>query len=327
MPPPNAIFTEIVTTTHRNHKKNTADNVTNHNALCARLMQKGRKRTLQGGRSIVCELDYAENSTYQRYSGYDALNVSASETISAAEYPWKQAAVHVTASGLELRQNSGKEALLNLVETRLKNAYRSFKNNYSQDIYSDGTAQNQINGIQSICPDATGGTLGGIDGSSHAFWNAVIQDASSPISGGAITLSAATMEGFMLQLWLELTRGADKPDLITMSNDYFELYESSQVSIKRYTSDASASTDSASGGFVTLKYKTADVVFDGGSGIPSSHLYMLNTDFMGLVCHEDADMTEVEEQRAVNQDAVVIPIITMGNLECSNRSLQGVAHA
>ena len=56
-------------------------------------------------------------------------------------------------------------------------------------------------------------------------------------------------------------------------------------------------------------------------------MYFLNTDFLSLVAHEDADWMEVPEQRAVNQDAVVIPLIWQGNLCTSNRSLQGVLKA
>ena len=126
----------------------------------------------------------------------------------------------------------------------------------------------------------------------------------------------------MLQLWLELSRGSDKTDLIVMSNDYFTFFEGSQTSLKRY-----ASEDKAQAGFVSLKYKTADVIFDGGSGIPAATGYFLNTDYLELVAHRDAQMSEVPEMRAINQDAVVIPIIWMGNLVCSNRSLQGILKA
>jgi len=38
-------------------------------------------------------------------------------------------------------------------------------------------------------------------------------------------------------------------------------------------------------------------------------------------------MTELDQDKAINQDAVVIPILWMGNLVCSNRSLQGVQKA
>jgi len=54
-------FTELVSTTYRNHKKEVADNVSNHNALYRRLAEKGRKRTEDGGLSIVTPLDYASN--------------------------------------------------------------------------------------------------------------------------------------------------------------------------------------------------------------------------------------------------------------------------
>lgn len=327
MASPNSVFTELVTTTHRKHKKKFADNVSNNNALLARLKSKGRTRMLDGGRTIVTELAYQENGTFQRYSGYDPLDISPSDVLSAAEYNWKQMAVHVTASGLELRSNSGSSAITNLAKERLVNAHNTFKNNLSSDIYSDGTVTNQINGLAAILPDSAGGTLGGINGDNFTFWQATVQDASSPISGSSITLASGTFENpFMDQLYLELVRGSDSPDLIILSNDYYTFFEGGQTSNKRYTT-SDMSGDKVSAGFVSIKYKMADVVFDGGSGISAAHGYMLNTDYLKLAVHRDADMDEVPEMRSINQDAVVIPIIWMGNLECSNRSLQGVMHA
>lgn len=323
MASPNSTFTELVTTTFRKHKKEFADNVTNNSALMARMSEKGRKRVEDGGLTIVAELDYAENSTYQRYSGYDSLDVSASDVLSAAEYNWKQSAVHVTASGRELRINSGDSRIINLAKSRLTNAMRTFKNNLSSDMYSDGTSSNQINGLQAIVSNDGSGTVGGINSATYTFWKSTVQSAGSPLSGSAITVSTSTFENpFMLQLWLELSRGSDKTDLIVMSNDYFTFFEGSQTSLKRY-----ASEDKAQAGFVSLKYKTADVIFDGGSGIPAATGYFLNTDYLELVAHRDAQMSEVPEMRAINQDAVVIPIIWMGNLVCSNRSLQGIIKA
>lgn len=326
MASPNATFTELVSTTFRNHKKEFADNVSNRNALLTRLMKRGKKRTEDGGLSIVTPLDYAENGTYQRYSGYDTLNVQASDVLSAAEYAWKQIAVHVTASGYELRVNSGDNRIINLAKSRLTNAMRTFKNNFSSDVYSDGTATNQINGLQALIADAGTGTVGGINSSTFTFWQNKVQSAASPIQGGgAITPSATTMESLMLPLYLETSRGDDMVDLIVMDNNYFTFFDNSQTSLKRYSSETGS--DTAKAGFVSLKYKGADVIYDGGSGIPSNHAYFINTDYLELVVHRDADMTQIEDQRAVNQDAVVIPIISMLNLSCSNRALQGVQKA
>jgi hypothetical protein len=324
MPSPNSVFTELVSTTFRNHSKEIKDNISKNNALLRRLMSKGKERVEDGGLSITQPLDYASNGTYQRYSGYDVLNISASDVISAAEYAWKQIAINVTASGLELRNNAGRNRIINLVKARTTNAIRTFKNNFSNDVYSDGTASNQINGLQALVSDTGTGTVGGIDSSTFPFWRNVVQSAAAPLQGGgAIVPSATTMESLMLGAWLAVVRGDDMPDLIPCSNDYYTFFEQSQVSLKRYNDGA---TEGAAG-FVSLKYKTADVIFDGGSGIPNQHMYMLNTDFLEIVVHQDANMTEVPELRSVNQDAVVMPVIWQGNIACSNRSLQAVIKA
>lgn len=79
---------------------------------------------------------------------------------------------------------------------------------------------------------------------------------------------------------------------------------------------------------VSMKYKTADVFFDSAaSGIPSAHGYFINTDFMEVVVHQDADMEIMPEMRAINQDAIVIPVIHQCNLTISNRKRQGVLKA
>lgn len=326
MPSPNSTFTELVSTTFRKHSKDIRDNVSKNNALLKRLMDKGTKKE-DGGLSIVVPLDYANNSTYQRYSGYDVLNVGASDVISAAEFQWRQIAINVVASGLELRTNSGESRIINLVKARMKNAIRTFKNNFSADVYSDGTLSNQIGGLQALVSDAGTGTIGGIDSSTWAFWQNIVQSAAAPLQGGgAITPSATTIESLMLPLWLQLVRGDDQPDLIVSSNDYFTFFENSQTSIKRYTNSGDGAGKAAAG-FVSLKYKTADVIFDGGSGIPNAHMYFLNTDYMDLVVHKDANLEIMDEMKPYNQDAAVVPILWMGNLTVSNRSLQGVVKA
>jgi hypothetical protein len=320
MASPNSIFTELVTTTFRKHSKEIKDNVSKNNALYRRLVDKNQFRKEDGGLTIVEPLDYAANNTYQRYSGYDVLNVGASDVITAAEFQWRQIALNVTASGQELRTNSGGSKIIALVKARMKNATRTFKNNFSADMYSDGTLPNQITGLQAMVADTGTGVIGGIDSSVWTFWQNKVQSAAAPIQGGgAIVPSASTMESLMLPLWLQLTRGDDQTDLIVTDNNYFTFYETSQISLKRYT-DA----NTASGGFVSLKYKKADVIFDGGSGIPANRMYFLNTDYLGGVVHRDADLAVMDEMKPYNQDASVVPILWMGNMTCSNRSLQGV---
>ena len=187
-------LSEIVTTTLSHRSRKIADNVTENNALLSKLQMKGRARPIAGGRDIVKELSHAENQTYKRYSGYEHLNIAPSETLSAAVYSWKQAAVAVTISGLEQIQNSGREQMIDLLDARIEVAESTFKNNLSNDVYSDGTASSgkQVTGLQAqVSTSPATGTVGGIPAANYAFWRNQVQ----PSSSGTTTLTDANMEG------------------------------------------------------------------------------------------------------------------------------------
>jgi hypothetical protein len=316
MPSANSTFTEMVTTTLRNHPTEVADNVSRNNALYRRLSQRGNVKLIRGGYEIVRPLDYAENGSYQRFSGYDTLNISASDVISAAKYDWVQAAVHITASGRELRMNSGSEQLIDLAEARTRNALRTAANNMSVDLYGSGALSNQMGGLAHIIQTNGEGTVGGINSTTYSFWRNQFREIT-----GTNGWSKTTIKGDMNAVWLSLNRGSDKPDLVVMSHDFFAAYWESLQDLQRY-----AAADSATAGFQSLKYVTADVIFDTNTNFATTaeRAYFLNTDYLELVVHRDANWTTLDEKMSTNQDAVVIPVLWQGQLVCSNRSLQGI---
>lgn len=313
-------LTEIVTTTLRNRSGKLADNVSNNNALLLRLREKGHKKPVSGGRTIVQEIEYAENGTYTRYSGYETLNISPSDVFTAAEFDWKQAAVAVSISGLEQLQNSGRDAVLDLLESRIANAERTMINSMSTDIYSDGTASGgkQIGGLQLLVADTGQSTVGGISSTTYAWWRNQVYD----FSTAAVTPSAATIQTAMNTLYLACARGNDRPDLIVADNTYFRYYWESLQSIQRITNEKMAAA-----GFDNLKFMGSDVVFDGGQdgAAPSSHMYFLNSNYLFYRPHRDRDMVPLGDERfATNQDASVKLIAWAGNMTVSNRAVQGV---
>lgn len=316
MASPNATFTEIVTTTLREHPSDIADNVSANNALYRFMKKKGKIKTRDGGYEIVRPLDYAGSSTYQRYSGYDTLNLNAVESFTAARYPWVQAAVHVVASGAELRLNNGKNQIIDLAEARVTHAMRDAANNMSLDIYSDGSLTNQMGGLASIIQTAGTGTVGGIDSSVYTFWQNKVREVS-----GTNTWSKATIKGEMNALWLQLVRGTDKPDLIVSTHDFYAAYWESLQDIQRYTS----AEGTAGYGYTALKYVTADLIFDSNANFAANGetMFYLNTDYLEMIVHKQANWTQLEDKVPLNQDAVVIPIIWQGQMVCSNRALQG----
>ena len=249
-------LSEIVTTTLRNRSGKLADNVTKNNALLARMKKRGSIDTADGGRTIVQELEYAENSTYTRYSGYELLNIQPSDVATAAEFDWKQASVAVSISGLEGEvQNTGENAIIKLISARVKNAEKTMMNNLSLDLYSNGTADSgkQIGGLQLLIADApTAGVVGGIDRSQWNFW----RNQSYSISGNlGAAASSTNIQAAMNSLYLNTSRGNDHPDLWIADNSYYQLYWQSLQAIQRISSD-----EMGQAGFTSLKFMNSDVV-------------------------------------------------------------------
>lgn len=315
-------LSEIITTTLRNRTGKLADSVSKNNALLARLLEKGRVETADGGRTIVQEIEYAENGTFKRYAGYDLLNITPSDVFTSAEFDWKQAAAAISISGLEQMQNSGKEVVIKLLAKRITNAQKTLRNNIAVDCYSDGTADagKQIGGLQ-LCVSSTptSGTVGGINRATWSFWQ---NQKYAGVADGGAAVSASKIQSYMNALWLKTVRGSDHPDLIVTDNTYYGFYLQSLQTIQRITSDKMASA-----GFTSLKYMNADVVLDGGygGGAPASKMYFLNTDYIFLRPHAQRNFVEIGGDRVnPNQDAIVKLIGWMGNMTISNSFLQGV---
>lgn len=319
MASPNSTFTEMVTTTLRNHPAEVSDNVSKNNAFYRRLQSKKQIKKLDGGYQIVRPLDYADNSTFQRYSGFDLLNINASDVLTAAQYEWVQSAINVVASGRELRMNSGREQIISLASARTKNALRTASNYMSIDLYSSGALANQMGGLAAIITTDGTGTVGGINSGTYTFWANQFNELS-----GTNSWSKANIKGEMNKLWYNTVRGNDKPDLIIFSHDFYASYEESLQDLQRWTNNENA--DAATAGFDTLKYKSADVIFDSNTNFTTTaeRGYFINSDYLELCVHRDANWSTMDEKASANQDGVVIPVLWMGQLVCSNRARQGI---
>lgn len=312
-------LTDIVTTTLRNRAPQIADNVTNKNALMTRLKQKGGMRTIGGGREITKPLDFAENGTFQYYTGYDTLNINPSDVITSATYDWKNAVVNVSISGEEARKNSGKEAILSLIDARITNAERTMANNINDGMFSDGTGSGgkEIGGLQLLVADSPAtGTVGGINRANFTFWRNQSFDATT--DGGAAA-SATNIIGYMNTVWNLCMRGNDMPDLMPADANYYEFYEAALQSQQRF-----GDVRMADGGFLTLKFKTGDVILEGSSSITDDHMYFLNTDFIGFDINSEGNFITGETKSSINQDATVVPLILMANMTMSNAARQGI---
>jgi hypothetical protein len=324
----NSAISDIIATTIQSRSGELADNVTNNNALLAKVKKRGNVRPFNGGNVILEELAYNDPATNNTnsYSGYEALNIAPNSPISAAQFSITQYASAVTISGLETLQNAGEEQIIDLLDGRMMVAESQLQNRLAGDIYLDGTGNGgkNITGLGAAVPDApTSGTYGGIDRATWSFWQSKVY---SGVTNGGAAVSASNIIQYMTALGIQLVRGTDKTDLIVADNTYYSFYVNALQAIQRITNESDAAA-----GFASLKFygggMAADVVLDGGIGgnATAAHMWFLNTKYIFFRPHRDRNFVPIGgERQSVNQDAIVKLIGWAGNMTTSGAQFQGV---
>jgi len=318
----NSAITDIIATTIQSRSGELADNLTQNNAILQRLNQKGNVRPFSGGNVILEEIMYDDSTTNNAnsYSGYEVLNIAPDSPISAAQYKIAQYADAVTMSGLEMLQNSSKEAIIDLLDGRMQVSEARLLNRISGDLYGDGTGNGgkNLDGLgAAVAAVPTSGTYGGINRATWSFWQ-------NQITTGAT--SSTTILAAMTTAAIKQIRGTDKADLIVAGNTLYSYYVGALQAIQRI-----AAEESGAAGFASLKFygggTSADVVLGGGYGSQetATYMYFLNTNYLFLRPHKERNFVPIGgERQSINQDAIVKLYGWAGNLTTSNSFLQGL---
>lgn len=326
-------LSELITTTLRNRQQVLRDDISNNNAVIKSMMEYDGVEMEDGGRTIIEEMFYAENATFLRYDGGQILNTSYNPVMTSAEFDWKQFAAAVVITGKEERQNAGSEGVIKLLKSRIQAAEYTLKNNYNSDILSDGTADGgkQIGGLKLIVSKTpTTGTVGGIDRSTSGgiFYRNFKFDTINDTTGGApggVPTSAGNIKDYLTYCIINTTRETDRPKLLLQGKTHYRALMSAMQSIQRVT-DAK----SAMAGFTNIEFEGIPVVLGGGVSFGGESLvqddltYGLNTQFLKLRVHKDANMEPLPEVQSINQDAKVQIIVWMGNMTSSAPKLNFV---
>lgn len=319
----NPNFSALVATTLKNYRKNLADAVTGHHALFLKLKSGGFIREDDGGTTIVEPLLVARNSTVKSYNGYDVLDVTPQEGISAAEYDWKQIAGSLSISGREEFINSAsKTKILSLIESKTKQLEMSMALELNRQLNLDGTGNGakDFTGLSIIVEDgAAWSTVGGIDSNANAYWrNQFIDNAGSWAATGLDNLRT---------LYNSCSRQGmnEKPDLLISTQGVYEAYEKGLTVNERFTD-----TSLGDAGFLNLMYKATPWCFDEDiplalDGTGGTHaVYVLMSKYLALVIGKGKNFAVTEMQKPENQDAKVSQVLLYGNLTTNNRARQGL---
>jgi hypothetical protein len=179
-------------------------------------------------------------------------------------------------------------------------------------LYSDGTGNGSkdFNGLGNIVATVNN-TVGGIDSTTNTWWNP-FQDTS------ASTLSQADMGN----VYNQISKGSDVPDLIITNTNLFEKYESTLSLQVRYQDVAKANA-----GFQNLMFKQTPLVFDLAiaADATSAPMYFLNSKYLKLTGMNGHwfNTTDFQNGTVAGVDARYALVMAYGELTCSNRARQG----
>lgn len=297
-----------------------ADLVSNSNAILYLMKKRGQFKTFSGP-TIRERLLYNETGSYTRYAGYQYLNPTPAELFNDAEFTAKLAAVSVTLSGEDILKNSGPNQLKDIMEEHIMAAETELVDRFVEDLHSDGTAANQIGGLQLAIPTTvSSGTYGGISRADNAIWRTSSYDANSAFSG-ITQVTSTTVKTIFDNIMVARSRGTKGPNVIVASAEHYIAYTAATTAIQRINDE----NELGKLGFTNLKYygagKSVDVVLEGGIGsaMPSNVSYFIDTSALRFRYHPDRNFVKFGgKQTPVNQDAIVQHVGFYGNLTLSN---------
>ena len=323
---PNEAWVEAFTAATHARRRVYADNVINFIQLLTWLKSRGQVDPVDGGVSLTEQIHYPGNNTFTRYSGFQTLNVGASNVLTTAAFPYANSAISISIDGPTRRQTSGRNAVANYIRGKFENAESENMNQIAIDVFSDGLLDGgkQIDGMQVVLQDdPTTGVYGQIDRATNTWWQNGFIDP-------GVTVTALNIQGFMNQLVLGTLRGKVRigshrwfmSTLVGVgTTSYYESFWNGLTEIQRITT-----SEEGTAGFVGLAHAGphGKVMVIPEPNAPVDHAYLINGDDIKWRPHTDANFSETEPVRSYDQDATVAFILLMANITAKRLSASGV---
>ena len=257
----------------------------------------------------------------------------------------------VSISRKEERQNSGEGRLINLLESKLKQAEMSMREELNTQLiqgtvsggtFVPGNSAKDLNPLgyflrkDNTTDPTTGGNVGNIAGATESWWRhkTAIADTGTAETGNAFALNVTTYAGLKVafrRMYNHCSRGGGgNPDLVLCDQTTFETYENAMDTQVRYTS-----TKLGELGFDTIRLRGAEVIWDelvpdieaGTVAITKGTAFFLNSNFYNLVIDSETDIVTTPFIEPENQTAKTAKILFMGNAAVSNMRKLGVLYA
>lgn len=303
----NPNYDDLVSTTIKHYVPKLEEQVFTSKPLLWILKAAGALKDFTGTH-IVQPLLYAEAPNVGSYADDETFDTAANTGLTAAEFPYRQYYGLTHFTGIELAKNSGKEAVLSLLDSRMTQLEMTMAENINTMLFGDGTGNSNKDfyGLKALVADT--GTFGGINRATagNEYWQSSVTG-----SVGALTVAA------MRTKYNDVSEGNDQPSNILTTQALFEAYEGLLDTNRRYEDNALGDA-----GFLNLMFKGAPIVFD--RACDSGYMYFLNTKYITLAKLNGVWFQPSDWLVPVNADVKYKHIKLYGNLVLSNSKRQGV---
>lgn len=325
MPAPNPSFEQSLIATLGYTIGSFQDMTTKGSPLLGLIKKNGMYQSYTGS-VIEQDLIFGEYDAYS-YSGYDLLPTAPVDLLSKATFQPKQEVVMVVMNGRQITENMGENRRINLVKTHIDKAKAGAQNAIYRQMYGDGTGNGgkDLTGLRAMFPDNPAvGMYGGINRANWTWWRPGVYDVSNGDFPGYTTLTADSIMPILRMAMSKHTVGQSGPDILVGSTEWASALYAKLDAMQIIAPKG----DTAELGFNTIRINVAGKTIDFqeesgiGSQMPANTLYGLDSKGLTLRYHANRNWKVDETRRPVNQDAIAIPILWMGEFIMTNPRTQ-----
>lgn len=291
-------YDQISAVTQKHYIPRLTDNIFDSDPLWSRAKEKGWYTAVDGGTEIVQPLMYATTTAAGPYAPTDTLDTTDNDQFTAASYSWRYYYANITVTRADELKNSGDAQILNFVKQKTQAAEMTLKDSLQDGLYSAGTDATAIGGLR-LCIDA-GNTVGGIAQGSYSWWQA----------GEDSSTVTASLSAFQTAFNLRSINGKTPTVAVgtrTVYNLFYNLLTPQQRFVDAKTANA---------GFQSIMINGIPLI--ASAKCPSSHLFLLNEEFMHLYYHPKEQFRFEPFAKPINQALQCAKVFFAGNFGISN---------
>jgi len=312
------VLDDLYTTTWNNRKAGLTDQIFTSTEFYRQMKSRGGiKLNGTGGRYLEIPLAYAKNETVKSIGRGDTVSLSETLFQTMAQFEWKYLTGSIVRYFVDESKNKSLQQHINWVNVKIDNLRDSLTDYLETMLFGDGTGNSSkdFEGLQNLI-DATptvARTVGNIAQTTYTWW----QNRQKTSSGAASVYMLSDMRNLANTQSEGKTR--QMPNLIITTQTVAELFDDELLE-QRQIVNLGVNDPEGKG---TSAWKGIPITWS--IQCPSSNMYMLNTQYIGLNIDPDVNFMMTDWKSIPNQvNDRVAQVVTKGNMITSRRKSLGV---